>query len=56
MKDPKLLPVNLVADEKTYGWLLREHIYIPTTVPAGCFLERIWKCYRYAVGLAMVLC
>lgn len=37
VKDPKLLPVNLVADEK-HSWLLGEHIYIPTTVPAGCFL------------------
>jgi len=37
VKDPKLLPVNLVADEK-HSWRLGERIYIPTTVAAGCFL------------------
>jgi len=37
VKDPKLLPVNLVADEK-HTWRLGEPIYIPTTVAAGCFL------------------
>ena len=30
--------VNLIADEK-HSWLLRERIYIPTTVAAGCILE-----------------
>jgi len=37
VKDPKLLPVNLLADEK-HSWRLGERIYIPTTVAAGCFL------------------
>ncbi len=37
VKDPKLLPVNLIADEK-HSWRLGERIYIPTTVAAGCFL------------------
>ena len=37
VKDPKLLPVNLVADEK-HSWRLGERIYIPTTVASGCFL------------------
>jgi len=37
VKDPKFLPVNLIADEK-HSWRLRERIYIPTTVAAGCFL------------------
>ena len=37
VKDPKLLPVNLVADEK-HSWRLGERIYIPTTVAKGCFL------------------
>ena len=37
VKDPKLLPVNLIADEK-HSWRLGERIYIPTTVAEGCFL------------------
>jgi len=37
IKDPKMMPVNLVADEK-HSWLLGERIYVPTTVAAGCFL------------------
>jgi len=37
VKDPKLLPVNLIADEK-HSWRLGERIYIPTTVAGGCFL------------------
>ena len=37
VKDAKMIPVNLVADEK-HSWLVGERVYIPTTVAAGCFL------------------
>lgn len=37
VKNPKAIPVNLIADEK-HSWLLGERIYIPTTVAAGCIL------------------
>lgn len=37
IRDPEVIPVNLVADEK-HSWLLKERIYIPTTVAASCIL------------------
>ena len=37
VKDPQLIPVHLVADEK-HSWRLGERVFIPTTVGSGCFL------------------
>jgi hypothetical protein len=37
VKDPKRLPVDLVADEK-HSWWLGERVYLPTTVAEDCFL------------------
>lgn len=40
VRDPEVIPVNLVADEK-HSWQLGERIYIPTTVAAGCILAGV---------------